>query len=85
MLRSPPHNKRRTLSILGLTSLKLLVIPMEYGKRSVPFSLVVLVDGESSHGTVASGVCLLCEAPAVSNGCSTWHALGTAKTVTRVP
>ena len=26
-----------------------------------------------------------CEVPAVSNGCSAWHALGTAKTVTRVP
>ena len=27
----------------------------------------------------------LCEAPAVSDGCSAWRALGTAKTVTRVP
>ena len=26
-----------------------------------------------------------CEVPAVSNGCSAWRALGTAKTVTRVP
>ena len=25
-----------------------------------------------------------CEVPAVSNGCSAWRALGTAKTVTRV-
>ena len=43
------------------------------------------VDGLVKHSKTHGKESWDCEAPEVFNGCSAWRALGTAKTVTRVP
>ena len=80
-LRRLAKNKRELVSLMEEAGdlLEENLIPLDEAKKVFKSG----IDSNANSTPVSEK--LFGEAPVESNGCSIWHALGMAKTVTRVP